>query len=107
MTARDLNPAIDAIYEAALEPGLWPQALREIADYFEDTGALLIWRRDDGRYGTIASPSLIDAQREYEAHWQHLDVRAERGFQQSYLTVANGMTDLDIVTPEEMASLPI
>jgi hypothetical protein len=45
--------AIEAIYDAAPEPQQWPRALGAIADYFDDVGAILIWHRNDGTFGTI------------------------------------------------------
>jgi DNA-binding CsgD family transcriptional regulator len=103
----DFNRAVDAIYQAALEPALWPQALQAVADCFQDTGAVLIWRRENGRYGSIVSPGLAEAQREYDAHWQHLDVRSARGFEQGYLLDQEGVTDLDLFSVAELETFPI
>jgi hypothetical protein len=56
--------AVEAIYDAAPEPSRWPQALGAIADYFDDVGAILIWHRTDGSFGTIVSEGLAEAQRD-------------------------------------------
>ena len=103
----DPHRAIEAIYDAALEPDLWPLALQAMADCFQDMGALLIWRRDNGSYGTIVSPGLSAVQLEYDAHWQRQDVKALRCFEHSYLSAADGLTDHDVMTAEEIATLPI
>jgi DNA-binding CsgD family transcriptional regulator/PAS domain-containing protein len=103
----DFSRAVEAIYEAALAPGLWPQALQVVADCFRDTGALLVWRRENGRYGSVVSPGLADAQREYDAHWQHLDVRSARGFQHGRWSDREGVTDLDLFSVEELETFPI
>jgi len=58
--------AVEAGYDAAPEPSRWPHALGAIADYFDDVGAILIWHRTDGSYGTIVSEKLAAAQRDYE-----------------------------------------
>lgn len=100
------SQALDAIYEAALEPKLWPQALQAIADCFQDKGAVLIWRRDGGGYGTIFSPGLTEAQKDYDANWQQLDVRAARGFERSFAVSLEALTDRDVVTDAERESLP-
>jgi hypothetical protein len=51
--------AVEAIYAAAPEPSLWPQALQAIAAAFGDVGALLVYGRDDGSFGAVESPSLV------------------------------------------------
>jgi DNA-binding CsgD family transcriptional regulator len=104
----EFSRAVDAIYEAALEPALWPQALQAVADCFHDaTGALTFWRWEDGRYGSVVSPGLVEALREYDAHWQHLDVRSARGFQHGYVSDREGFTDLDLFSAEELETIPI
>jgi len=50
--------AIEAIYDAAPEPRRWPHALAAIAGCFDDVGAILIWHKNDGTFGTIVSESL-------------------------------------------------
>jgi hypothetical protein len=71
--------AVEAIYDAAPEPSRWPQALGAIADYFDDVGAILIWHRTDGSFGTIVSERLVAAQRDYEENgWAARDVKAIR-----------------------------
>jgi DNA-binding CsgD family transcriptional regulator len=103
----EFSRAVDAIYEAALEPALWPQALQAVSDCFRETGAVLVWRRDKDGFGTIVSPGLKAAQQDFEAHWRPFDVRAQRYFAHSYLTAAEGLTDRDVMTADEMKTLPI
>jgi DNA-binding CsgD family transcriptional regulator len=103
----EFSRAVDAIYEAALEPALWPQALQAVADCFGATGSLLVWRRENGGYGSVASPGLVEAQREYDAHWQHLDVRSARAFQHGFASDREGVTDLDLFRVEELETFPI
>ncbi len=67
--------ALDAIYKTATRPEEWPQALTAIAKCFDDVGALLIYQRDDGSFATIVSPSLVEAQADYQSYWW----RASRG----------------------------
>ena len=50
-------------------------ALQAVADCFEDIGAVLIWRRENGGFGTIVSPGLSAAHADYEANWQHDMIR--------------------------------
>ncbi len=66
--------AVETIYSAASEPGLWPAALQAIADVFKDVGTVLLWHRDDGSFGVITSPALEKAQKEYvEQGWNQRD----------------------------------
>ena len=48
--------AVEAIYDAATAPSLWPQALQSIADVTGDVGAVMVYGRDDGLFGFIHSP---------------------------------------------------
>ena len=67
---QSFSRAVDFIYDAALQPSLWPRALEAVADCSGDIGALLIWRRESGGFGTIVSPGLSAAQADYDAIWQ-------------------------------------
>lgn len=98
--------AVEAIYQTATSPDDWPHALSKIADCFGDVGTVLLWRRDDGSFGTIVSPSLADAQRDYEARWWREDIRAFRATERGYL-LADAYTDALLVTEEEIATHPI
>ena len=99
--------AVEAIYDAAPDPSLWPNALQSIADVFDDAGTVLLYLRDDGSYGTIVSPRLQAAQAEYEKHWSHRDVRSVRGVEWGYAGGVEAITDRHVVTDEEVASNPI
>src|SRR5215469_10284639 len=71
--------AVEAIYDAAPDPSRWPQALGAISEFFEDVGAILIWHRNDGSFGTIVSERLAEAQRDYEENgWAVRDIKAIR-----------------------------
>ncbi len=99
--------AVEAIYEAAPAPERWPAALQAIADAFGDVGAHLIYQREDGAYGTICSPGLDAAQRDYEAgQWWRHDVRFSRSLECGAISRSDTVSDRDIATLEEMKSLP-
>ena len=104
---QSFSRAVDFIYDAALQPTLWPQALQAVADCFQDIGAVLIWRRDDGGFGTIVSPGLSAAHADYEANWQMNDPRPVRSFERAFLAPRDVITDLDVMTAEEIETLPI
>ena len=71
-----LNPAIEEIYECALDPSRWPQALRLIADAFGDPAAVLTFERDDGTFGLVGPPGAEPGLEEYKRAWSHRDIRA-------------------------------
>ena len=97
--------AVEAIYDAAPDPSHWPLALQTIADCFGDVGALLIWRRDDGAFGTVVSESLIEAQKDYEqAGWSVRELRALRTAERGYFFSGDPFTDRHICSDEEVST---
>lgn len=73
------STAIEAIYDASVNPTSWPSALEAIADSFGDVGAILLWRRDNGSFGSIASPGVLEAQKDWEqGGWNVHDLRPQR-----------------------------
>ncbi len=98
--------AVEAIYDAAPDPSRWPHALQAIADCFDDFGANLIWRRDDGSFGIIVSPSMREGAKEYEREWWKHDIRAIRAAERVYWTRGDALTDRHLVTNEEIETHP-
>lgn len=101
--------AVEAIYEAAPDPSQWPRALQKIADCLGDVGAILIWRRDDGGFGTIVSPTLEEAQRDYEENqWYLRDLPTQRAIEKALWLRSDAVTDSDgaHISDHEMASHP-
>ena len=99
--------AVEAIYDAAAAPTHWPAALQAIADCSGDVGAVLIWQRDDGGFGTIVPPSLQAAQDDYQSGWWRQDIRAARAVEYGYRHNAGAITDRHLITDEEIANHPI
>lgn len=75
---RHLLDAVEALYDAAPNPSLWPIALGKVAACFDDVGAILEWRKDDGTFGAIVSESLAVAAREFEQRWADHNFKGER-----------------------------
>jgi DNA-binding CsgD family transcriptional regulator len=99
--------SIEKIYDAALDPARWPRALTAIASCFSDVGALLIWVKDDGTFGTIVSPSLVEGQKDYEENgWTSRDIRARRSVERGYFFSGEPFTDRHICSDEEIRSHP-
>jgi DNA-binding CsgD family transcriptional regulator/PAS domain-containing protein len=102
-----LLKAIEAIYDAAPDPLGWPRALGAIAEYFDDVGAILIWYRDSGTFGTIVSESLAAAQKDYEENgWASRDFKAIRAQQCGYFFNGEPFADRHIGFDEEMRNHP-
>lgn len=99
--------AIDAIYGAAAAPSHWPLALQSIADCLDDVGALMLYQRDNGSLGTIASPSLKVAQKAYEegGWWRH-DIRFARAAERGYLVSTDAVTERHVATRDELENHP-
>ncbi len=103
-----LVTALEAIYAAAPEPSLWPQALQSIADVLDDAGAILIWRRDNGAFGTIVSNSLVDAQNTYEREgWSTRELRAIRTAERGYFFSGEPFTDRHVCSEDEIRTDPV
>jgi DNA-binding CsgD family transcriptional regulator len=98
--------AVEAIYDAAPDPQKWPAALAAIADCFGDVGAILLWRRDDGAFGTIASPSLAEAQKDYEQNWATRDFKAMLAEQKGLFLSGEPFSDCHLCSEEETRSQP-
>ena len=101
-----LHEAIRDIYGTALEPARWPHALQSIADATGDVGAVLIYGRDDGKFGVISSPGLDDCIGEYTAGWSHRDIRALRARERGYFLGRDVVTDRDVLSSAEMEAEP-
>ena len=100
--------AVEAIYDAAPDPSHWPHALQAIADCFGDFGAILIWRRDDGTFGTIVSKSLVEAQKDYEQNgWSVHELRALRTAERGYFFSGDPFTDRHVCSDEEIRTDPV
>ena len=98
--------AIEAIYAAAPEPGGWPHALQLIANVFGDVGTVLLWQRDDGSIGTIASPELAAAQADYQRGWATQDIRSARALEQMVRLQRETVTERHFMAPEELDTEP-
>ncbi|MGY3581769.1 DNA-binding CsgD family transcriptional regulator [Bradyrhizobium sp. USDA 4341] len=99
--------AIEAIYHSAPQPSNWPSALQAIADVLGAVGTVLMWRRDDGSFGTIVSPKLIAAQEAFQEKWWRHDIRSLRAIEQAYISRKQAITDRHVVTPQEIEEHPI
>lgn len=96
--------AIEAIYAAAPEPSLWPHTLQTIADLFGDVGAVMVWQRDDGGFGTFSSPSIQEMVAEFNRTFNGRDLRSARAIERGLFLERDAVTDRHIVSQEEIES---
>jgi DNA-binding CsgD family transcriptional regulator/PAS domain-containing protein len=101
-----IDRAIEAIYDAAADPTRWPTALQAIADCFADIGAVMSYQREDGGFGAFGSASLKALIDDYVKEFSDQDLRAVRGAERGYYLGREGLTDLDVVSAEEMEHHP-
>jgi DNA-binding CsgD family transcriptional regulator len=69
---------IERIYQAAIEPGLWPDALQRFAEAVGGVGTAMIPITPQNTAGLIVSPALQEANVEYEREWWRHDSRVLR-----------------------------
>ena len=87
--------------------GLDAETLVAIADVFGDVGAILTYLREDGSLGTIVSPALESAQRDYqEGEWWRHDIGMQRALELRYLATSDVVSDRDVASDQEMADHP-
>jgi DNA-binding CsgD family transcriptional regulator len=99
--------AVEEIYQAAVDSSRWPLALQATADVFGDVGAVMLWQRDDGGFGVIASVGLADAQRDYQENgWHMRDTRSIRAIERALWLKTDAMTERHFTTDAEMAADP-
>jgi hypothetical protein len=95
---------IDRIYESSFVPELWPGVLDELGRIAEATGGTLFITRADIQYWT-ASPKIRErAERVVNEGWFWRGQIITRSFAARH---AGFLTDLDILTPNELDLEPI
>jgi len=104
--SKSVLSAVEAIYAAAPDPSLWPEALQTIADVFEDVGAVLVYTRDDGGWGAIASKSVEAVAADMLREFKGQDLRAVRGVERGVFLQHDAVTDRHVVSDEEIESHP-
>ena len=98
--------AIETTYKAAADPEIWPEALTAIAACLDDVGSILVYGRNDGRFGAICSTSLGAMAEEYHDRWTGSDLRGQRAYERGYFISRDVITDRDVVSEAEMETHP-
>jgi PAS domain-containing protein len=95
---------VDRIYECSLVPELWPGVLDELGRIAEGTGGALWIAKADLQYWTASPGSLERAGRLVKEGWFWRGQIMARTFA---ARPAGFLTDLDVLTPDELDQEPI
>lgn len=101
------NNLIYSVYDAALLPEKWPDALELIGGLFNAEGAVIIFYSGNAPADFIFSPGLQDAVRVYiDEEWWRRDIHAQRAIER-HMTSGDVLSDFTLATQEETETLPI
>lgn len=101
----DTASIIDEIYEAPFLPERWPSILRKLAQATDGEGGLLLTVDGTRTQGWIACPVMTPLMEKFIAGgYEKYNIRPQRGLAKRY---AGFLSDLDIMTREEIATDPI
>lgn len=96
---------IDLLYQAAVSPELWPDALDGLAAATGGLGTAMIPITPQSTAGLIVSPALAEANVEYEKEWWRHDTRVLRIFSRR---LKGGVTcEAELFTDDEVARDPM
>lgn len=96
---------IDLLYRAAVEPVLWPEALKQFALACGGMGTAMIPITPGDTTGLILSPDLTEQRPDYDRDWVHQDTRVRRIFSRK---LKNGVCcEAELFTDEEIARDPM
>lgn len=101
----DTLETIEALYQAALEPALWPAALHKLALAAGGIGTAMIPITPLETAGLIVSPELEEPNVEYEREWWRHDTRVLRIHARK---LAGGVCcEAELFTDDELAKDPL
>lgn len=101
----DALETIDLLYQAAIDPGLWPDALDRLACATGGVGTAMIPITPQNITGLIVSPALAEANVEYEKEWWQHDTRVLRIFSRK---LRGGVCcEAELFSDEEVARDPL
>ena len=104
---RRFDGAVHAIYEAAIAPEKWPDALSRIGAMFDAEGAVIIFYRENEPADFISCPEMDSIVEVYQAGgWWKKDLHAQRALSLR-LDSGDVFHDALVATPDEMETHPI
>jgi DNA-binding CsgD family transcriptional regulator len=107
LNSHRLATSVDQLYEAALTPALWPDALSALAAAAGGFAANIVYAPPETRGWIISSPELAAALPSYAAgNWAAHNFRIERSTPE-LMTKHHVVTEATFITPREMERQPI
>lgn len=101
-----LGNAIETVYEAAVQPGLWRQALHELALASDALGAQMLHHRPTGAALHTVSEGLDEVSAAFFREGWHIDNPRELRARQRRMGLQEVITDATLFTPEELDREP-
>ena len=106
-TLRRFDGAVHAIYEAAVSPEKWPDALSRVGSLFDAEGAAIIFYQENEPAEFITCPELAPVIEVYQSGgWWERDLHAQRAIALD-LDTGDVFHDALVATPNEMETHPI
>lgn len=105
MAKRDILPVIDKLYEAALDPEKWVEALAVLSDAMGAIGTTIVPLGTWTSVRSIASKSLEEANLDYQQGWWQHDTATARVMARGIRAGTVG-TDRTVMTEEEIRRDP-
>jgi DNA-binding CsgD family transcriptional regulator/PAS domain-containing protein len=101
----DALETIDLLYQAAIDPALWPDALDRLSRATGGVGTAMIPITPQNTAGLVVSPALQEANVDYEREWWQYDTRVLRIFSRK---LKGGVCcEAELFTDEEVARDPL
>jgi DNA-binding CsgD family transcriptional regulator/PAS domain-containing protein len=101
----DALETIDLLYEAAIDPARWPDALDRLARATGGVGTAMIPITPQNIAGLVVSPALQEANAEYEKEWWQHDTRVLRIF--SRRLTGGVCCEAELFSDDEVARDPL
>lgn len=96
---------IDLLYQAAVDPALWPEALHRLALATGGFGTAMIPITPGSTAGLVLSPALLESRADYDREWYQHDTRVARIHSRK---IANGVCcEAELFTEEEIGRDPM
>jgi DNA-binding CsgD family transcriptional regulator len=96
---------IDLLYQAAIDPALWPEALHRLALATGGFGTAMIPITPGSTAGLLLSPELLESRADYDREWYQHDTRVGRIHSRK---LSDGVwCESQLFTEEEIANDPM
>lgn len=103
----DVDEVADRLYEAAILPELWPQALDRLAQYSDTAGAAVVSINARG-VRLVGSPAVAEVgERVIREGWMNRSGRADGAMRRGLVGAPRFVTEVDYFEPGQIETDPI